>query len=336
MSISPSNTSRDDSDFVDIEFRPTPRRETTDVTQVEAEAKSEDDTTENTTSAKNEEQKASGWVTITFDSLLVVLLLLVIGFGGYYLKQQLDRYRVPTAMEIALEENTQLSQKRESLQSAFYQADEQIQMRRALATLTARRDALGEEIAQLENSISQQKDIILALQHEIRQADTDARHVAYSLLPGMFIGTASTTTGKSIPGAVIYRLDRNDIHLRYDAGQVRVRIKDLVKDSLPPMARYAFGLDDLVNMSDFETRTSHTEKETPEKKAPTKSVTFNKSKGYSIASVKDYYLPNTGTPIVDTDASRTSTTGTMKDPALQQVDDATGETWQAPTEDIPL
>lgn len=363
MSVSP--TSKTDKDFVDIEFRPKP---------TENEAGNKDAAVKDTTKAPEKDgkqngtgdkvpspapqepaktdasptgeapaadagnkqigssKKNGGWAAILLDAFLIILLIGVIGCGGYYLKKELDRYRVPSAMEIALEENHQLSLKRESLQADYYHADEQIHMRKTLARLNSQLDGIKHDISLLEGSIEDQKNNILALQHEIRQADTDSRSVARSLLPGMAIGTATTTTGKSIRNAFIYRLVNNKtIDIRSNEGQVRVPIKDLVKDSLPPMARYAFGLDDLVDMSDFGLQAPAALAAPAKLVAPKADPAPTKPAAGGMAD----YEPAAGAPVVDTDANKTSTTGTPEDP-VTPANTSFPDSWQAPTGDIPL
>jgi len=356
MSVSLTSTDKKDGNFVDVEFRPKPQethgteeprpegeKETTE-SLAHPGLKDEQEKPEQGKAAKTEETPAksaekaakpkTGWSTVLLDVLLVLMLVALVGGGGYYLKQELDRYRVPSAMEIAMEENYQLSRKRESLQEAYYHADEQIHMRKNLASLNSQLDGVQNEIADLERSIADQRDNILALQHEIRQSDADARSVARSLLPGMPIGTASTTTGKSIRNAVIYRLVNNrQIDIRSNEGQVRVRIKDLVKDSLPPMARYAFKLDDLVDMSDFESEPGASNAD-PTKKPISKAAAPAKQPAQAARQETDYD-PASGAPIVDTDANKTSTTGTVEDPAAPATS-PDQDIWQAPAGDMPL
>lgn len=355
MSVSPTHKPDNDKNFADIAFRPQPHPSTDKEPQPEqtkeAENKKEGTPSPEASAApektasqatpppdggdekKEQAGKANSWASVLLDALLVLILLGVIGGGGYYLKQELDRYRVPSAMEIALEENHQLSLKRESLQADYYHADEQMHMRKTLARLNSQLDSIKHEISSLEASIEDQKNNILAMQHEIRQADTDARSVARSLLPGMPIGTATTTTGKSIRNAVIYRLVNNKtIDIRSNEGQVRVPTKDLVKDTLPPMARYAFGLVDLVDMSDFGLQNPASAAPAPKQEARSQA---SSATAQPARQAETDYEPAAGAPVVDTDANKTSTTGTPEDPIAPAASSPT-DSWQAPTGEMPL
>lgn len=246
------------------------------------------------------QNKVLGLVT---DSMLVLLLTAAIGTTGYYLKKQYERFRVPTPMEMAMQENEQLCQKHESLREKAFHADEQIHMRRRLAYQERRLGQDSQQIADLEASIAEQRNRILALQHEIRSADKEYRSVARSLLPGMPIGNATTTTGKAYRNAVIYRIDSKNVVLRTPEGQSRFPVHQLVKDNLPTLARYAFGLENLVDMSDFDTAESL---DSPIKERPEPSVSPEPAPAPEKRSAISYE-PEEGAPIVDTDANSTTT-----------------------------
>jgi len=264
------------------------------------------------------EDRKSKVLRLVTDSVLVLLITAAIGASGYYLKQQYQRFRVPTPMEMVMQENEQLCNKHEALREKAFHADEQLHMRRRLAHQERRLGRDSQQIADLEASIAEQRSRILAIQHEIRSADKEYRSVARSLLPGMPIGNATTTTGKAYRNAVIYRIDNKNVVLRTPEGQSRFPVRQLVKDNLPPLARYAFGLDNLVDMSDFDTAESL---DAPVKQeatpiadpAPTPAPASEKRAETS-------YEPEEGAPVVDTDASST-TTNTGDDSDSAQVTD---------------
>lgn len=253
------------------------------------------------------------------DSMLVLLITAATGTTGYYLKHQYERFRVPTPMEMVMQENEQLCKKHEALRERAFHADEQLHMRRRLAYQERRLGQDSQQIADLEASIAEQRSRVLAIQHEIRSADKECRSVARSLLPGMPIGNATTTTGKAYRNAVIYRIDNKNIVLRTPEGQSRFPVRQLVKDNLPTLARYAFGLENLVDVSDFDTAESL---DTPVKQesapatapAPTPSPAPEKRAETS-------YEPEEGAPVVDTDANSTTTNSGGASEGSQVTDD---------------
>lgn len=261
---------------------------------------------------------------IILDTFLFLAVFGIIGAGAWYIHGELKKYDIPSPLEVAIEEQEELCKRREVLQEPSYKADAQIVMRQKLESLVRQGEDLKRQIEEKKASIAREQSRVMALQHEIRTEDRSLRQVARSLLPGMRIGNATTTTGKVYPDAVIYRIQGNKITLRTRMGQSAFPIHQLVKDNLPDMARYAFGLDDMVDMSDFET-------------ADGKKKESKKRKGKLIAPKKPKtasrdYDPASGAPIVDTESHR-NTTNTAGDilPSPQGQ-----ETWQPPTGDLPI
>lgn len=268
---------------------------------------------------------------IALDTLLVGMLVGVIGGGIWYLNEKLSVLRVPTPMELAMQKKMELCQERESLQDKAYHADEQLHMRRRLASLVEQQRTLQRKIEEKKQSIETAHQQILGLQHEIRQEDKTSRSVAKGLLPGLSIGDASTTTGRIHRNATIHRLEGNRISLRTPEGQVRFPVRELVKDNLPDIARYAFGIDDLVDMSDFELAPGAPapkprkgrliKAEQPKETAPDAPDTAD-------------YEGEGGAPVVDTDANRNSTLtgeGGEEPDSVQPAD-----TWTPPAGELPL
>lgn len=254
-------------------------------------------------------------IELVTDSLLVGLLLTAIGGTGYYLKEQYKRFRVPTPMELVMKENEQLCKRHEELRERAFHADEQLHMRRRLAHREIRLGQDSRRIAELEASIAEQRNRILAIQHEIRSTDKEYRSVARSLLPGMPIGNATTTNGKVYRNAVIYRLDGKNIALRTPEGQSRFPVSRLVKDNLPTLARYAFGLENLVDMSDFDTA------ETLDTPVAEPSPRTSKPEPAPQKDSEPSYEPEGGAPVVDTDANSTSTNAGGDDGTPEATDD---------------
>lgn len=269
---------------------------------------------------------------LALDTLLVGLLVGVIGGGIWYLNKELSVLRVPTPMELAVQKKMELCQAREALQNKAYHADEQLHMRRRLASLVEQQHTLQRKIEEKKQAIEAAHQQVLGLQHEIRQEDKTSRSVAKGLLPGLFIGDAPTTTGRVHRNATIHRLEGNRISLRTPEGQVRFPVRELVKDNLPDIARYAFGIDDLVDMSDFELD--------PGAPAPKprkgRLIKAEQPKGDAAPAAPDAadYEGEGGAPVVDTDANRNST---LTGEGGEEPDTITpDDTWTPPAGDLPL
>lgn len=269
--------------------------------------------------AASPEKKASGW-GIFFDTVLVLLLLGVIGTGAWYITQELDKYRVPSPMELAQAEHLELCKQHEQLQDAAYRADEQIHMRQRIDSLNLQIADIRRQITERKKAIADERERLLALQREIRQEDKASRAVAKNLLIGLPIGNASTTNGKAYPDAVIHRLEPGYITLRTPYGQSRIALSRLVKDNLPDIARYAFGIDDMVDMSDFESA--------PRKHRQGKLIT---PRNPSTKVQEPSYEPESGAPVVNTQAPQPATI--TVEPGLTPEDDGS---WQAPTAPLPI
>lgn len=241
--------------------------------------------------ARSEAKKR--WQEGLLDGLLVTLVVAVLAGGGYYLKTQRDQYRVPGIIEQTNEQCIELCKKREEIQDEANHADEQLAMRRKLAALEDKLHQFSEEAATRTATISEQQNRILALQHEIRRADKDARNVARGLLPGLYVGEVTTTRGKVYTDATISRIEGKRITLRTPYGAASMPISELVKDNLPDIALYALGMVDLVDMRDFTT----------DGNAPTSfKPTSSRLRPQNTAprrTTKDYEPTPTG-PVVDT------------------------------------
>lgn len=270
---------------------------------------------------------------IALDTLLVGMLLGVIGGGIWYLNEKLSVLRVPTPMELAVQKKMELCQEREALQDKAYHADEQLHMRRRLAALVEQQRTLQRQIEEKKQAIEAAHQQVLGLQHEIRQEDKTSRSVAKGLLPGLSIGDASTTTGRIHRNATIHRLEGNRISLRTPEGQVRFPLRELVKDNLPDIARYAFGIDDLVDMSDFELAPG-TPAPKPRKGRLIKTEQPKEDAAPAAPDAADYEGEG-GAPVVDTDANRNSTL-TGEGGEEPDASSAPAETWTPPAGDLPL
>lgn len=337
MSISAKNTAPEDEDFAEIEFRPRPvHKEQTEAATPTSEQEAvatpaTQEPTEQTTKPAAEEQaappakkksggkKKGGCLSTGFDAMLVIILLVILGGGGYYVKQQMDLYRVPSPLEIALQENNRLQQQRDALSADYYRADEQLVMTKSLEHLDSELSKIKSESREIENSIADRKNNILAMQHEIRTADKENRSIALSMLPGMPLGNVTTTRGRSFKNAYIYRMEGKLMTIRFPEGQVRLPISELIKKGLPTMVNYALGEEELVDMSDFDSNGDAPATSAPESNAPVPAP----------STTEIDYEQNQGTPVVDTSAG-TPVTAPINLPSVN------GNSWAAPTGDLPM
>ena len=278
-------------------------------------------------------EKKRGKSGIALDCTLVAALVAVLAGGAWYVNRSMQQYRVPTPMEIAMAEHTDLAKRRDALELRARKADELLRMRKRDAALDAQLAQLDRQIAEKEESVNSLHSRVLALQHEIRQEDKTSRSVAKGLLPGLPIGDAATTTGKRYNNAVIHRLEGNLITLRTPEGQTRFPVTQLVKDKLPDIARYAFGLDDMVDMSDFEVVAGAPK---PKARKGRLIAPRSASKEEKASSIDPASYETEGRPVVDTDANKTTTaTGTGEDDPAAQPQPTPGR-WTPPTGDLPL
>lgn len=270
------------------------------------------------------EKKKGGWGAVFFDFILVMLLLGTIGAGAWYVHQQMELYRVPSPLELAQTEHLQLCKQHEQLQNAAYKADEALHMRERITHLNLQIDAVKRQLAEHRQGIEAERGRLLSLQREIRQEDKTSRGVAKNLLIGLPVGNVSTTNGRVYPNAIIHRLEAGRITLRTPQGQVRFPVAQLVKDNLPDMARYAFGIDDMVDMSDFEATPGSP---APKKRRQGKIISPRKP---STQVTDSSYEPAPGAPVVDAPTQPATIT---VEPGLTPEDDGS---WQAPEGALPI
>lgn len=195
----------------------------------------------------------SKWQNVGIDAFLVLLVIGVAGFTVWLLKEQKARYYVPTPYEVAREENARLRHLRDELQPQAYKAEEQILFQQKLASRERELEKLRRANTAREAGLKEKERQILAKQHEIRQTDKEHRQVAMSLLPAMRLGTVRTKKGSRVYyDAYITRVEGRTLVLAHNSGMVRIAVSDLVAESLPPLARYAFGVDDLLHIREMD------------------------------------------------------------------------------------
>lgn len=270
------------------------------------------------------EKKKGSFAAAFFDFILVLLLLGAIGGGAWYVYQQMEMYRVPSPLELAQAEHLELCKQHEQLQDAAYKADEAIHMRERITHLNLQIDTVKRQLAEHQQGIETERGRIHSLQREIRQEDKTSRGVAKNLLIGLPVGNVSTSNGRVYPNAIIHRLEAGRITLRTPQGQVRFPVAMLVKDNLPDMARYAFGIDDMVDMSDFEATPGSP---APKKRRQGKIISPRKP---STQVTEPSYEPAPGSPVVDAPTQPATIT---VEPGLTPEDDGS---WQAPEGALPI
>ncbi len=190
------------------------------------------------------------WLNVGLDVGLVLLVVGVAGGSMWYLKSEKARYYVPSPYEVARAENDRLRRERDELQPRAYKAEEQILFQKKLEDRERELKEVLRANTAKEAELQEKGRRILAKQHEIRQVDKEHRQVAMSLLPGMNLGTVRTKKGSRVYyDARITRVEGRTLVLAHASGMVRVSSSDLVAGSLPPLARYAFGVDDLLRIN---------------------------------------------------------------------------------------
>lgn len=304
------------------EVSPEPKAEETPAPQAEeAPQPAEAPTKEETPAAP---AKKGGWGSAFFDTLLVLILAGALGGGAWYMHQQLNQYRVPSPLELAQAEHLELCKEHEQLQDAAYKADEQLHMRQRITNLDLQLADTNRQIAELKQGIETERGRIFSLQREIRHEDKTSRGVAKSMLIGLPVGNASTVNGKVYPNAIIHRLEAGRITLRTPHGQVRFPLSQLDKENMPDMVRYAFGIDDLVDMSDFEA-----EPGAPAIKRKRQGKLISPRKP-STQVTEPSYEPAPGAPVLN---AQTPPATITVDPGLTPEDDGS---WQAPIAPLPI
>ena len=267
------------------------------------------------------EKKKGRAAGILFDTLLVLILLGALGAGAWYTKQQLDVYHVPTPLELAQAEHLELCKQHQQIQDAAYKADEQLHMRERITNLDLQLNESSRKIQELKQNINIEHERVLAIQREIIQEDKTSRSVAKSLLIGLPIGNASTTNGRVYPDAIIHRIESGRITLRTPNGQVRFPLSQLVKENLPDMARYAFGLDDMVDTSDFEIPIG-------KKRRQGKLISPRKP---STQVKEPSYEPESQGPVVNTQAPQQGVINVQPELLPGEQDN-----WEAPNGELPI
>lgn len=283
------------------------------------------------------EVKPARFGSVVLDTVLVLALIGAIGYVGWFLYTELPNYRIPSPIEQELAENRRLTDKQKEILNRSEAADISLAKAARLKELDGRVEALKASLAEGENTLKNLQTQTLGVQHEIRQADQDARAVALGLLPGLRVGNVTTKSGKHFANATIYRVEGSGsarrLVLRSAEGQASFYVRELVRDNLPDLVLYAFGYKDLVDMSDF-TQADGEAAAAPKPQAKKKSeqAAQPRRRGRIIVDGKEY-RPEGSSPVVDTEANRRQEASGQ---APAQALPASPDEWQAPTGDIPL
>ncbi len=270
--------------------------------------------------------KGKRWAAMALDAVLVLLLLGILAAAGYYFRVTANRYHVPTPAEMLTAEANELDARFNELLPRAQNADTQLHLRARLAQLDGQLANYGSQIAEKKAAIENEKGKVYAAQYAIRKADETNRKVARSLLPGMAVGSVTTTKGEAFQNATLFRVAKRYVDVRFPGGQVRIPMRELVKENLPKLARYAFGEIELVDMSDFEDTGDAAKAAAPREEPKALPSPEAPKRG----RVEVSYDPAPGAPVLDTDANRTTTSRVPEGEAPVEGG------WEAPGGDLPM
>lgn len=334
MSISTNKPETEDEKFADIVFTPE------DASPRAAEEKPETPAEEKKVEEpKAEEKKKPGKSDYLMDILMITVLVLIIGVGGYFVKTQMDKYAVPSAYEEACAEYDRLSaefnhlvsnkqkvtdvQKVKELQARIEVLETRLNEARSnLANAKAKRDAIL-------SAISQEKQAIDSARYTLREADRDYRAKALAELPGTPIGDVlNRRRNHIVKNAIITNLDMRakKIQLRSDSDMVNWNIKDLAKKQLSPLVRYALGMADLVDMSVLDEEGKPASPKRPVARTETLPAE-------QPAQEDESYDPAPGAPIISSGQTETISSDPTATPDSEPADTPM---WDAPTGALPI
>lgn len=271
------------------------------------------------------------------DILMVSVLVLILGAGGYFIKTQTDKYEVPSAYEEAVAEYQQLTNEWNQLisnkkKTSTVQRVKQLQTRidaldKQLAEAATALNKAKEKKASICSAIAQEKQAIDGARYTLREADRDYRAKALAELPGMPIGDVlNRRRNHIVKNAVVTHLDANAkiIKLRSSSDLVTWHFKDLAKKELAPIVRYALGMADFVDMSVLN--------EEGQAAAPKRPVIKREQAATAQEPAQDYD-PAPGAPVISSGKSETISADPAVSPDAAPAD---VPTWDAPTGDLPI
>lgn len=290
------------------------------------------------TSAPNRPKKKSTWGGTFLDLSLVLITAGLIGGSAYYLHQHLKDYHIPTALELAMEENAKLIKLQLSLEQEAFRADTETRLKQRFDELQTQLGQIDSAVKDKGSALDSARGKILALQHEIRQEDKNARSFARNqLIPGMMVGVIRTKRGHVYNGAIIRGIENKKITVRHDSGQARFDLNLLELDSLPTIVRYAIGVDNLIDTSDFQSTSSLNPKSTVPAKAAQETPKAEKiektvrAKPKVVSQSYASYDPKPGVPVLDS-KQRTSSSSSNNSTGMPN----NTAVWDAPDAPLPL
>lgn len=344
MSISTTDPSKEDEKFVDVvyasddETAPAEPKEAEVKEDTAPEQPAEPEETKEQPKTEDKEAKAPGKSDYLMDILMVSVLVIIIGVGGYFIKNEMDKYEVPSPYEEACAEYDRLSEELNHLISNKKKVNDVQKIKKLQARIEVQETQLNEARASLakarekksgiQTSIQQEKQAIDSARYTLREADRDYRAKALAELPGMPIGDVlNRRRNHIVKGAIVANLDMrtNKIQLRSSSDMVNWNIKDLAKKQLPPIVRYALGVADLVDMSVLD--------EEGKAETPKRPIARREQPVAKETPEEESYDPEPGGPIISSGHAETISS----DPAVTpSAEPENVPTWDAPTGALPI
>lgn len=335
MSISTDKPEPEDEKFADIVYSP----EEESAENSPEENKQEETATPATDNTdKNPAEKKPGKSDYLMDIMMVSVLVLIIGVGGYFVKTQMDQYTVPSPYEEATAEYDKLRHEFDQLIANKKKVNDVQKVKKLQNRIDAMESRLTEakanlakaksEKAAIQSAILQEKQAIDSARYNLREADRDNRAKALAELPGMPIGDVlNRRRNHIVKDAVINNLDMKTrkIQLRSSSDLVNWNIKDLAKKQLPPIVRYGLGMADLIDMSVLD--------EEGKEATPKRPIARREQPAAPQQNTEESYDPNPGAPIISSGKTETISADPTATPDTDVADDPM---WDAPTGALPI
>lgn len=295
-----------------------------------------------TTETAEATAKKSGYL---IDTLLVIILLLMVGAGGYYVKIKMDEYRVPTEYEQASAEYESLQaefnqlssdaqtiakiQRINSLQSKIVSLDEKLEKSKSTLKKTK------EDRENLQTNLQIVKQAIDTARYELRNKDDVYRDIALAKLPNLQLPVVLNRKNNTIiKNAYIKAVERENkttkLHIKSDNGDdVHWPVKYISREELPAVMLYALGYADFVDMSILD--------EPGNKKKARKRQIIDRSAPVSpnrtVAETGYGYNSASGTPTIINSRTETISADPTASPEYEPLEDPA---WQAPDGALPI
>ncbi len=334
MSITTDKPEPEDEKFADIVY--TPEEEGAEVTPEQTEKPADEK------EAEKPAEKKPGKSDYLMDIMMVCVLVLIIGVGGYFVKTQMDQYAVPSPYEEAKAEYDRLWKEWEQLSSNKTKVNDVQKVKKLQSRIESYEAAIAEaknnltnaknEKSSIQSAIAREKQAIDSARYNLREADRDNRAKALAELPGMPIGDVlNRRRNHIVKDAVINNLDMKarKIQLRSSSDLVNWNIKDIAKKQLPPIVRYGLGLADLVDMSVLD---EEGKEETPKRPIARREQPAM-PQSQPAETDEESYDPEPGSPIISSGQTETISSDPTATPNADVADEPT---WDAPTGALPI